>query len=128
VSLTIIHLNGNLGGDAELRYLASGTPMLSFRVACASYLGSGERRQEHVDWYRCVLFGQRGEALASSLTKGTRVNVVGRLTHRDYTRQDGTPGCSLEVTVMALDFSSLRQASSRGAASELVVDADEVPF
>ena len=128
MSLTIIHLNGNLGADAELRHLASGLPMLSFRVACASYLGSGERRQEHVDWYRCVLFGPRGDDLARSLTKGTRVNVVGRLTHRTYTRQDGTPGCSLEVRVMALDFSSLRQSSSMGAASEMMVDADEVPF
>jgi len=128
MSLTIIHLNGNLGRNAELRYTASGTPALNFSVACSTYIGSGERRQEHVDWYRCVLFGKRGEALAKALTKGTRVNVVGRLTHREYTRQDGTSGCSLEVTVMALDFSNMPRAISPGAAAELVVDSDEVPF
>jgi single-stranded DNA-binding protein len=49
----IIHLNGNLGRNTESRYAATGTPMLNFSVACSSYLGRGERRQEHVDWYRC---------------------------------------------------------------------------
>ena len=50
VSLPIIHLNGNLGHDAQLRYTVTGTPVLNFNVACSGYVGSGERRREHVDY------------------------------------------------------------------------------
>ena len=59
MSLAVIHLNGNLGHNAELRSTTTGTPVLNFSVACSSYLGSGDKRHEHVDWYRCALFGQR---------------------------------------------------------------------
>jgi single-strand DNA-binding protein len=128
MSLAIIHLNGNLGQNAELRYTATGNPVLNFSVACSSYLGSGEKRQEHVDWYRCVLFGKRAEALASYLVKGTRVTLAGRLTHRQYTRQDGTAGCALDVAVLALDFSGAPRPTGTEAAAETVVESDEVPF
>jgi single-strand DNA-binding protein len=128
MALAIIHLNGNLGHDAERRYTAMGTPVLSFSVACSSYIGSGERRQEQVDWYRCALFGKRAEALASSLPKGTRVTIVGRLTHRQYTRPDGTPGCALDVTVLALDLSGPPRSPRAGTAGELMLESDEVAY
>ena len=44
------------------------------------------------------------EVIAQYLLKGTRVAVVGRLQHRTYTRQDGTPGCSLDVIASEIDF------------------------
>jgi single-strand DNA-binding protein len=128
MSLAVIHLNGNLGHNAELRYTSTGNPVLNFSVACSSYIGSGDRRHEHVDWYRCALFGKRAEALASHLTKGTRVTLVGQLTHRQYTRKDGTTGCTLDVTVLALDCSGAPRATSASASGEAVVEPDEIPF
>ena len=128
MSLAIIHLNGNLGHNAELRYTTTGNPVLNFSVACSSYIGSGDRRHEHVDWYRCSLFGKRAEALAGALLQGTRVTLVGRLTHRPYTRHNGTPGCTLDVTVVALDFSGAPRATSADAPGEAVVESDEIPF
>jgi len=128
MSLAVIHLNGNLGHTAELRYTTTGNPVLNFSVACSSYLGSGDRRHEHVDWYRCALFGKRAAALAGHLVKGTRVTLVGQLTHRPYTRRDGSAGCTLDVTVMALDFSGAPRPSGADAAGETVVEPDEIPF
>ena len=104
MSLAVVHLYGNLGRDAELRYTQSGNPVLRFSVACSTIQGSGDARQEHTDWYNVSLFGKRGETIAAYLTKGSRVAVVGRLQHRGYTRQDGTPGCSLDVVASDIDF------------------------
>ena len=124
MSLPIIHLNGNLGHDAQLRYTATGTPVLNFNVACSGYVGSGERRREHVDWYRCALFGKRAEGLASTLLKGTRVSLVGRVLHQAYSRNDGSAGCALEVTVLALDLGGTPHLSGIDAGAEAVVAFD----
>src|SRR4051794_33292346 len=77
VSLAVVTLSGNLGGDAELRYAQSGNAVLRFTLACSSTQGAGEQRQEHTDWYAVSMFGKRGEAIAQYLLKGTRVVVVG---------------------------------------------------
>ena len=124
MSLPIIHLNGNLGHDAQLRYTATGLPVLNFNVACSGYVGSGERRREHVDWYRCALFGKRAEGLASTLLKGTGVSRVGRVLHRPYSRNDGTPACALEVTVLALELGGAARLSSIDVGAEAVVAFD----
>jgi single-strand DNA-binding protein len=138
MSLAVINLYGNLGHDAELRFTQNGRAMLSFSVASSTYQGSGEQRQEHTDWYAVRLFGPRGEALAPYLLKGTRVAVIGRLQHRHYTRQDGTPGCSLDVIASEIDFSGGRResepdttaASAHPAAHHLAsgMDDEDVPF
>ena len=104
MTLAIIHLYGNLGRDAELRYAQSGTPVLHFTMACSSVQGTGEQRREHTDWFNVSLFGKRGEALAQYLLKGTRVAVVGRFQHRTFTRQDGTVGCALDVIASEIDL------------------------
>ena len=138
MSLAIIHLYGNLGRDAELRYAQAGNAVLRFTMACSSTQGTGEQRQEHTDWFNVTVFGKRGEALAPYLLKGTRVAVVGRFQHRTYTRQDGSPGCSLDVIATEIDFAGgtrsegtlSAQASRTGAprpAADLP-DADDVPF
>jgi single-strand DNA-binding protein len=104
MTLAIIHLYGNLGRDAELRYTQSGNPVLHFTMACSSVQGTGEQRREHTDWFNVSLFGKRGEAIAQYLLKGTRVAVVGRFQHRTFTRQDGTVGCALDVIASEIDF------------------------
>jgi single-strand DNA-binding protein len=89
--------------------------------------------------YAVRLFGKRGEALAPYLLKGTRVAVVGRLQHRHYTRQDGSPGCSLDVLASEIDFSgggrrepedNTAGAGAHPAAHNMVsgMDDEDVPF
>jgi single-strand DNA-binding protein len=118
MSLAVVHLYGNLGRDAELRYTPSGNPVLRFSVACSTIQGSGDARQEHTDWYNVSLFGKRGEAIVQYLTKGSRVAVVGRLQHRSYTRQDGTVGCALDVTASEIDFAGSGRPAADAAESE----------
>src|SRR3954453_23790510 len=116
MSLASVTLSGHLGRDTDLRYTQSGQAVLSFSVATSQYQGTGEQRTEDTDWYAVTLFGPRGEAIQRYLLKGTRVTVVGRLSHRHYTRQDGTAGCSLDVVANELDFSAPRGEAPDSAA------------
>lgn len=65
---------GRLGHDAETRN-AGNTTATGFRVATDH--GFGDRKQTL--WVDCTIWGQRGERLASHLTKGSGVVVSGPL-------------------------------------------------
>jgi single-strand DNA-binding protein len=66
---------GYVVGDAELKYLGSGTPVTNFKVASNYKYGDSEE----VLFMPCVLFGKIAEAISQYLTKGTLILVEGRL-------------------------------------------------
>ena len=107
-------LTGNIGNDAEQKYTAQGTALLRFNVA-SNYKEknqSGEY-EDRVEWVRCTLMGQRGEALAQYLTKGTRVTVVGQLKARPWVGQtDQVLHAGLEILVSEVDFSTPREGGN----------------
>ena len=69
-------LTGRLGGDAELKYTASGTAMATFSVAVDDAKRADGAAPE---WVRVTLWGETAEDLAARLVKGTSVYVEGRL-------------------------------------------------
>lgn len=86
---------GRLGGDAEQRVTASGTPILQFSVAVD--VGYGERKS--TTWVRCSMFGERGAKIAPYALKGDRIGVTGEASLNVFTARDGTEKTSLEVRV-----------------------------
>ena len=53
-----ITIAGQLGRDAEVRYLQDGTAIASFSVA------DSQGREKTTIWWRCGLFGKRAESSA----------------------------------------------------------------
>jgi single-strand DNA-binding protein len=90
---------GNLGGDAEMRDV-NGTMVVNFNVA--NNVGWGDRKT--TIWFRCAMWGKRGEAVVGYLTKGTKVVVHGELELREYQGSDGVTKLSPDVRVTNLDF------------------------
>lgn len=86
---------GNLGKDAEIRYLQSGDPVVSFSVGVKS--GYGDKAT--TTWARCSMFGKRGESVAPYLVKGQQVAISGEASLREYTDKQGQSRASLEVRV-----------------------------
>lgn len=86
---------GNLGKDAETRYLQSGDPVVSFSVGVKA--GYGDKAT--TTWARCSMFGKRGESVAPYLTKGQQVAISGEASLREYTDKQGQTRASLEVRV-----------------------------
>lgn len=94
-------ISGRLTRDAEQRFLASGTAVLSFSVA--NNTGYGEKQETH--YFDCSLFGKRAEGkLIDFLKKGTQVVVEGEISLNTYEKKDGTTGASLRVFVQNVEL------------------------
>lgn len=75
----IVTIIGNLTGDPELRYVASGTPVCAFTVASTPRsLNRNTNQWEDGEtmFVRCSVWREYAENIAASLTKGTRVIVL----------------------------------------------------
>lgn len=87
--LTII---GNLARDPELRTVRDGISVCDFTVA-VNRRGSRQNTangQSDADFFRVTAWRQLGELCAKYLAKGRKVCVVGPVSARTYTANDGT--------------------------------------
>jgi len=136
-----IILIGNLGKDPEMRYTPNGQPVTNFSMATSEkWTGQDGQPQERTIWWRVTSWGKSGEAVNTYLKKGSKVYVEGRVqadpatgNPRIYTRQDGTPGASFEVTASVIKFLSSRtdavgSQSGGTVEGEPLPEGEEIPF
>lgn len=98
--MNLFTFTGNLGKDAEVKSLQSGTALCEFSVAVKS--GYGEK--EKTNWVRCVMFGKKAEGqLPQYLRKGTQVAISGELDLQEWDGANGK-GTALAVTVQNIDL------------------------
>ena len=98
--MNLLAFTGNLGKDAEVKYLANGTPVCEFSVAMKSGYGDKEK----TNWVRCALFGKRAEGqLPQYLLRGAQVAVTGELELQEWEGQNGK-GAALSVRVESIDL------------------------
>jgi single-strand DNA-binding protein len=95
MDLCSITITGNLGRDAERK--AVGPGLVEMNVACGRRAKVDGKWQDETVWFRCQVWGKRGELIAQYLTKGARVGVTGSLSVRSYTAKDGAAKQSLEI-------------------------------
>jgi single-strand DNA-binding protein len=99
---TTITVIGNLTDDPELKFTASGAAVANFTVASTARTfdkNSNEWKDGDANFFRCAAWRQLAENVAESLQKGQRVIVTGRLRIRNFERQDGSKGTSVEIDV-----------------------------
>ena len=75
---------GNLTDDPELRHTESGIARAMFRVAVSG------RREQEASFFTVIVWRDQAEHASQSLSKGSRVVVVGRLQQRGWTAEDGS--------------------------------------
>lgn len=102
-----ITLIGNVGQDPQQKQAGS-LQVVETSLAVNTKRGD----QEYTNWYRLSFWNKQGETAMQYVRKGEQIFVEGRLLVRDYTKSDGTPGYSLEVTVA--DFQLLGSRNSEG--------------
>ncbi|QZN87457.1 single-stranded DNA-binding protein [Cellulomonas sp. C5510] len=112
---TTITVIGNLTADPELRFTPSGAPVANFTVASTPRTFD-RNRNEFVDgdtlFLRCSIWREAAENVAESLTKGTRVVVVGNLVQRSYETREGEKRTAYELQVQEIG-PSLRYATAK---------------
>jgi single-strand DNA-binding protein len=99
---------GNLTDDPEIRYTQGGITRAMFRVAVSG------RREQEASFFTVIVWRDQGEHAAQSLTKGSRVVVMGRLQQRSWTAEDGSARSTVEVLAEELG-PSLRWATATPA-------------
>ena len=129
-------LVGNLGRDPEMRYTPSGQAVTNLNVATnRRYTDSNGQQVEETAWFRVSVWGRQAETVHQYLRKGRQVLVEGRLNPdengnpRIWTRQDGTPAASFEVTAQNVRFLGGRADAEEGAYQEQETGTeDDIPF
>jgi single-strand DNA-binding protein len=96
---------GNLTDDPEVRSTEAGIARTMFRVAVSG------RREQEPSFFTVIVWRDQAEHAAQSLSKGSRIVVMGRLQQRSWTAEDGTARSTVEVLAEELG-PSLRWATA----------------
>jgi single-strand DNA-binding protein len=95
---------GNLTDDPEVRYTEGGIARARFRVAVSG-------RRDEASFFTVVVWRDQAEHAAESLSKDSRVMVLGRLQQRSWTAEGGSARSVVEVVAEELGL-SLRWATA----------------
>jgi single-strand DNA-binding protein len=75
--------------DPELRFTPNGAAVANFRVAVTPRVKDGDTWQDgETSFFRVNVWRDQAEDVTESLTKGTRVVVLGRLKARSWEDKD----------------------------------------
>ena len=92
-------LVGNLGGDPETRYTASGAAITNITLATSESWRDKQtgENQERTEWHRVVFFNRLAEIAGEYLRKGRQVYVEGSLRTRKWQDQSGQDRWTTEI-------------------------------
>jgi len=95
---TFVSLVGNLTDDPDLRFTPNGAAVASFRLAVTPRVKDGDSwRDGETSFFRINAWRDLAENATESLTKGTRVVVLGRLRTRSWETPEGERRSVVEV-------------------------------
>lgn len=123
-----ISIAGQLGKDAEVRFLPNGDPVSNFSIA------DSQGKNKDAIWWNCKLFGKRAESLAPYLVKGQSLTISGIVVQRKFTDKNGQEKIATNVNVNEVALQGGRKESSpqqsKPASSPKGFDYmdDDVPF
>jgi single-strand DNA-binding protein len=143
---TQVVIVGNLVRDPELRYARNGKPVVNITVASTPRSYNRETSQwtdgESV-FMKGSAWDEMAENIAASLTKGSRVVMIGTLKSSTYKDREGNEKSGLELQIdeigHTMKFHTIK-AEKRGKASPVAkgpaqdadgwqtVDDDDTPF
>jgi single-strand DNA-binding protein len=105
MSLNKCMIIGNLGRDPEMRYTPSGQAVTQFSVATnRNFRDQQGEWQSETEWFRVVVWGDRGERAAEYLRKGHKVYVEGRIQTRQWDDRDGNRRYTTEIVAQVMQM------------------------
>lgn len=106
-------LVGNLGADAEVRYLPNGSAVASLSLATSDSWKDKTtgQQQERTEWHKVVMFGKPAELAGQFAKKGRKMYVEGALRTRKWQDQNGQDRWTTEI--VASDFLMLDPQGNR---------------
>lgn len=136
--LNVVHIIGNVGKDAELRYTQAGKSVASFSVATSNKWKGGDGEQhEQTEWHRIVAWGKLAEIAGKYVTKGRQAYVQGRLQTRAWEDREGNKKHTTEIVASEIILLGPKPEDNRELSREIfdqpqdsvgVYEDGEVPF
>ena len=128
-SVNKVFLMGNLTRDPEMRALPSGMSVASFSLAVnEKYKDRDGNWVERANFIDCEIFGNRAEAFAKYLGKGSPVFVEGKLRFEQW-EKDGQKRSKIKVVVDNFEFvGGDKDASPKAVAGFTSPPNDDIPF
>ena len=121
--MSFVTVVGNVG-DVQLKFTPNGKAVCEVSVAenhNRKNEQTGQWETESTTWRRVAFWENQAEAIANEIQKGDRVIVTGDEKLREYERNDGSKGASLEMrgrhigkVVMPLSNQQPQQAQQGG--------------
>lgn len=94
-----LHISGNVGSDAELKYTKEGVAVASFNVAVS------KGRESKTTWFRVTVWKELAEVCAQYVRKGMGIACSGSVSASAWIDKQGNiPRASLELTAYQVDF------------------------
>lgn len=91
-------IEGNLTRDPEVLAGSNGNPFTKFTIANNVY------GREDANFFDCIAGGKRGEIIAQHFTKGSGIQVDGRIVLQKWTDKDGNKRTSCQIEVQDFTF------------------------
>ena len=108
--MAILSGYGNVGRDGELKFIPSGTAVLTFSVAISH--GWGDKAT--TSWYEFEVWGKFAEAIADRVKKGCKVSFSGESWLDNWEGQDGRKGTTARVKVIEINIQGESQSAPGG--------------
>tara|TARA_R110001632_G_C11067046_1_gene386762 strand:+ start:114 stop:488 length:375 start_codon:yes stop_codon:yes gene_type:complete len=124
MTINVMILSGNVGGDMETRVTPNGKTIGQFNVAVNSGWGDNKK----TSWVTCKMFNERAEKLALYIKKGMLVTVSGELSVDEW-EKDGVKNKRVCCIVSDVQLPS-PQAPQQAQALPVANDSfdDDIPF
>ena len=99
-SVNKVQIIGTLGRDPEMKYLPSGSAVVTVSVATDESYNDKQSGQkvEKTEWHRMTAFGKLAEIIGQYLKKGSKAYFEGKLRTNEY-EKDGIKRYSTEIVV-----------------------------
>jgi len=100
-SVNKVTLIGNVGQDAEIRYMPNGDAACNLSLATSRSWkdkASGDKVEE-TEWHRLSFFGRLAEVVGEYVKKGSSIYVEGRLKTRKWTDKEQVERYTTEIIV-----------------------------
>jgi len=112
--LNKVMIIGHLGGEPEMRFTASGRPVITFNVATTrGWTNDNGEQQEEMEWFHIVAWGGLAELCKQRLHKGSRVYVEGRLQTRSWKSSDHHRHYRTELVAQEIIFLNDHEGASQ---------------
>lgn len=128
----MVVIMGRLTRDAELKYITSGTALLTASIANNQGYSKDGEWKDQVSFFEIVMWGKRAESLSQYLLKGTKIVIEGQL-KQDRWENDGQARSKVKITVNNLSFAGNKKDGGGGQkaqepAQELAQEQEPEPM